>query len=54
MNTATTGVRPVKRQMEVPENEWQSVQAGDVMTVLYDPRRAGHGVLYRFAEYEVA
>jgi hypothetical protein len=45
---------PHTRTIQSAAPEAATVQVGDVLTVLYDPRRPQRSLLYRFADYQVS
>lgn len=44
--------KAVQAKQNVPEEEWNKIQAGDTRTVLYDPKKPENSTLYRYGEYE--
>lgn len=46
--------RPIQQDVEsVSEAEWNSVQEGEIVSVLYDPQRPRNSLLYRFGLYQI-
>lgn len=49
------GMRHVERcrnEMRVPKDQYEKIQAGDVVTVLYDEKKPKRSVVYKYADHE--